>query len=60
MARIGARLIKESKASQESSKSSSKHKDILSLLVQANIRQDLPEVQRLKDEDVVARAYKSI
>lgn len=58
MARIAARLIKESKAFQESSKLSSK--DILSLLVQANTMQELPEAQRLKDEDVMARAYKFI
>ena len=58
MARIGARLIKESKAFQESTKLSSK--DILSLSIRANTMQELPEAQRLKDEDVMARAYKSI
>ena len=59
MSRIGAGLLKQSKASQENSKSSTR-KDILSLLVQANTMQDLPEAQRMTDEDVLARAYRLI
>ena len=56
MIRIGADLLNEAKDDYESGKSSSR-KDILSLLVRAN---DLPEALRLKDENVVARAYKPI
>ena len=59
MDRIGTGLLKQSKASQENSKSSSR-KDILSLLVQANTMQDVPEAQRMTDEDVLARAYRVI
>ena len=56
MSRIGADLLNETKDDYESGKSSSR-KDILSLLVRAN---DLPEAQRLRDENVVGRAYKPI
>ena len=59
MRRIAADLLKQSKASQEKDKDrkSTSRKDILSLLVQANTMPDLPEAQRLSDEDVMARAY---
>ncbi|KAF8802404.1 cytochrome P450 [Phlegmacium glaucopus] len=57
MGRIGSDLLKQSKASHEDDKrnKSSGRKDILSLLVQANAMQDLPEAQRMSDEDVLAR-----
>lgn len=62
MERIGAQLIKESTASLEDdnrnrNKPSRSRKDILSLMIQANNRPDLPEAQRLKDKDVMSRAY---
>ena len=59
MSRIGAGLLRQSKASQENSESSTR-KDIPSLLVQANIMQDLPQAQRMTDEDVLARACRLI
>ncbi|KAF8802406.1 cytochrome P450 [Phlegmacium glaucopus] len=56
MGRIGSDLLKQSKASHGDKRNkSSGRKDILSLLVQANTMQDLPEVQRLTDEDVLAQ-----
>ena len=58
MTRIGTSLLKETRASQEDGKSSIR-KDILSLLVQANTMQGIPEAQRMKDEDIIARAYKT-
>ena len=57
MGRIGAQLLNQTKEDNQGDKSSSR-KDILSLLVRANSMQDLPEAQRMKDEDVMARAYK--
>ena len=58
MTRIGTGLLKETRASQEDSKSSIR-KDVLSLLVQANTMQGIPKAQRMKDEDIIARAYKT-
>ncbi|KAF8809637.1 hypothetical protein BYT27DRAFT_7254369 [Phlegmacium glaucopus] len=62
MLRIGSDLLKQSKASHEDDKcnKSSRIKHILSLLVQANAMQDLPKMQRMKDEGVLARVYKLI
>ena len=54
MGRIGTDLLNQTKDDYKGGKSSSR-KDILSLLVRAN---DLPEAQRLKDEQVMGRAYK--
>ena len=53
MSRIGHKLLQESKAMGETS--SSQARDLLSLLVRANMAKDLPESQRLSDEDVLAR-----
>ena len=55
MTRIGSDLVKRSKASHEDNKSSGR-KDILSVLVQANTREDLPG--RMSDKDVLDRMYK--
>ncbi|KAF8816769.1 cytochrome P450 [Phlegmacium glaucopus] len=57
MGRIGSDLLKQSKASLEDDKSSKSSgcKDILSLLVQTNTMQDLPEAQRMTDEDVLSQ-----
>ena len=57
MRRIGSDLVKQSKASHEDNKSS-RRKDVLSLLVQANNKEDLPG--RMSDEDVLDRVYKLI
>ena len=55
MSRIGADLLKQSKTFQDDkSGKSPSHRDILSLLIQANTMQDLPESQQMGDEDVVA------
>ena len=54
MGRIGTELLNETKDDYKGGGSSSR-KDILSLLVRAN---DLPEAQRLKDENMMGRAYK--
>ena len=56
MGRIGTEILNETKDNYTGGKSSSR-KDILSLLVRAN---DLPEAQRLKDEQVMSRACKPI
>ena len=58
MSRIGADLINQSKASQDgkSTKSPSRG-DLISLLIEANTLQDLPESQRMSDEDVIARTH---
>jgi len=54
MGRIGAGLLKQSKTAQEDDKRPIR-KDILSLLVRANTIQDLPEAQRMDDEQVMAQ-----
>jgi hypothetical protein len=67
MARIGSQLLRDSKASIEAStekggsveKSSWEARDLLSLLVRANMATDLPDSQRLTDADVLARMYPS-
>lgn len=66
MARIGKELISEKKASALAEAGSTnekghvlrdhvKGKDILSLLVKANMAEDLPEALRLSDDDVMAQ-----
>jgi len=54
MGRIGAGLLKQTKAAQEDDKRSTR-RDLLSLLIQANTIQDLPEAQRLDDEQVMSQ-----
>ena len=34
-----------------------RNRDLLTLLIKANMATDIPEGQRLSDEDVLARAY---
>ncbi|CAA7265268.1 unnamed protein product [Cyclocybe aegerita] len=60
MNRIGTELLRDSKAAIYSEngkvdKFSWKGKDLLSLLVRANMATDLPPSQRMTDEDVVAQ-----
>jgi hypothetical protein len=65
MARIGNQLLRDSKtavaADEETvgklEKSALKRRDLLSLLVRANMSTDLPPSQRMSDEDVLARKY---
>ncbi|KAF8061719.1 cytochrome P450 [Lyophyllum atratum] len=54
MARIGNGLLRESKASIRE-KSAWKCRDLLSLLVKSNMATDIPENQRMSDEDVLAQ-----
>ncbi|KAJ6533732.1 cytochrome P450 [Mycena capillaripes] len=57
MRRIGQRLLRESKEkiANGSSADSVASRDLLSLLVRANTAKEVPEAQRLSDEDVLAQ-----
>ena len=60
MFRIGRKLLSDSKAAEAASekageKTNVRRRDLLSLLVRANMTTDLAESQRMSDEDVVAR-----
>ena len=65
MARIGKELLLDAKAAAratatekgEIEKNSLHGRDLLSLLVKANMATDIPESQRMSDEDVLARAF---
>ena len=61
MSRIGRELLSNSKAAvlqnESLEKDTWKTRDLLSLLVRANVATDLTESQRMLDEDVLARAY---
>ncbi|OSD00673.1 cytochrome P450 [Trametes coccinea BRFM310] len=66
MARIGSELIAQKKAEilRESSekngsvgRQSLQGRDLLTLLIKANMATDIPDSQRLSDEDVLARAF---
>lgn len=65
MTRIARKLLEDSRAALMAEKSSclakdfSKGRDILSLLVRANMATDLPSSQRICDDDVLARNYSS-
>lgn len=57
MRRIGLRLLQDSrrKIVEGSSADSVASRDLLSLLVRANMAKDISEAQRLSEEDVLAR-----
>ncbi|KIM49563.1 hypothetical protein M413DRAFT_21761 [Hebeloma cylindrosporum] len=63
MARIGQRLLRDSKAAVAADeetggkfeKSAFKRRDLLSLLLRANMSTDLPPSQRMTDDDVLAQ-----
>ena len=63
MNRFGEQILRESKAAVLASdaadnaitKSSSGGRDLLSLLLRANMAEDLPESQRLSDRDTLSR-----
>lgn len=62
MARVGNQLLTDSKAALRTEndkfeKSSWKSRDLLSLLLRANMATDIPTSQRMEDEDVIARKY---
>ena len=69
MRRIGTQLIQEKKAQIQREMSESKNgsfaqkelqgRDLLTLLLKANMATDIPDSQRLSDEDVLAREYLS-
>ena len=66
MRRIGMQLIAEKKASIMAEKASGKGferkdvqgRDLLTLLIKANMATDIPENQRLTDEEVLAREFR--
>ncbi|KAK7438408.1 hypothetical protein VKT23_018021 [Stygiomarasmius scandens] len=56
MDRIGAELVQEAKkSSQEEKDGTGKSRDLLSLLMKANMNTNIPEDQRMSDEDVLAQ-----
>ncbi|KAF9815666.1 hypothetical protein IEO21_04456 [Rhodonia placenta] len=60
--RIGLQLIAEkkaeiAKAAQHGEKDTLRSRDLLTLLMRANMSTDIPENQRLSDEDVLARSW---
>jgi hypothetical protein len=62
MRRIGQQLIKDSKAALVSEKGSprtdkiaSRGRDLLSLLIKANMATEVPQNRRMSDEEVLAR-----
>jgi hypothetical protein len=57
MARIGNQLLRESKARAAGTGEKERGRDLISLLVQANMETDLPASQRMSDEDVLARTW---
>jgi hypothetical protein len=57
MARIGNELLQESKAKAAGTGEKTGGRDLLSLLVRANMATDLPESQRMSDQDVLARMW---
>jgi hypothetical protein len=67
MTRIGEELLAGAKAAAGESmtekgkiEQNSLHgRDLLSLLVKANMDTDIPESQKMSDEDVLARAFTS-
>lgn len=57
MARIGNQLLRESKAQAAATGEKQSNRDLLSLLVRANMSSDIPESQRMSDKDVLARTW---
>ncbi|KAF9484968.1 cytochrome P450 [Pholiota conissans] len=55
MDRIGAELLRDSKAAVMNDKASWTRRDLLSLLLRANLATDLPPTQRMSDSDVLAQ-----
>lgn len=57
MARIGNQLLRESKAQAAGTSEEQSSRDLLSLLVRANMATDVPESQLMSDKDVLARTW---
>lgn len=62
MRRLGMQLVKDRRAALANVKpdvneDGSKNRDLLTLLIKANMAKDVPEDQRLSDEDVLARTF---
>ncbi len=55
MNQIGQQLMQESKADVTNGKTSWTRRDLLSLLLRANVSGDLPPSQRMSDADVLSR-----
>ena len=59
MNRIGTQLLEEKKAEimreAAEGKEKARSRDLLTLLLKSNMATDIPENQRLSDEDVIAR-----
>ena len=64
MRRIGMQLIAEKKAdimrATAEGKEKPRSRDLLTLLLKANMATDIPENQRLSDEDVLGREYRRL
>jgi hypothetical protein len=63
MKKIGQKLIAEKKAEATikiKEETSSKEKDLLSLLIRANMATDMPANQRMSDAVMLARMYTQI
>ena len=68
MARVGNTLLSNAKIAARASstekgeieKNSLGSRDLLSLLVKANMATDIPESQKLSDEDVLARTFRPL
>ena len=57
MSRIANELLTESKAVATGTGEKQGGRDLLSLLVRANMETDLPASQRMSDQDVLARMW---
>ena len=57
MMRIGLKLLEDSKAAACDSVGYSKSRDLLAVLVRANMAKDIPDSQRLSDAEVVSRLW---
>ena len=61
MRRIGTQLLEEKKAAimreAADGKEKARSRDLLTLLLKSNMATDIPENQRLSDEDVIARTW---
>ena len=59
-ARIGHGLLEQNRATEKMSslaKDSWKGRDLLSILIRANMATDLPSTERMTDDEMVARNY---
>ncbi|KAJ7911908.1 cytochrome P450 [Mycena leptocephala] len=57
MNRIGMQLLQDAKSAISAGEKEAGRRDLLSLLVQSNMSDEIPETQRLSDAVVIARAH---